>query len=150
MLIESKKEIDISNEINSEEFKNILSFTSTPSFSEFKSNDEGIKIIIDKIKFFDTEGEIIKGILASNSISNKNTVLVISKWLQVWKYLKDNLNKFRINDFISCGLKDSLILNIFDALMNENTGIFVPLLRIWLDQDKPSICTGREVIKPNF
>jgi DNA polymerase elongation subunit (family B) len=122
---------------------------SNPSFVGFKSNDTGAKAIIDKIKFFNTEAEILKKFVQVNSLTNNDIIFIFVKWMQVWKYLKDNLQKFKNNDIISCGLKETLMMNIYEAMVDDSISLFIPLLKIWLDENISSICTGREVIQPS-
>lgn len=150
ILIPSVKEIDISAEIGSPEFAQVVSNSGGYSSVKFKPDDTEIEAIINKISFFGTEAIQMRQVLTKVAKLDQKQLTIVLKWLKVWKYLKDNLFKLKINNFINCGLKESLIFNIFDELMNQNSGSFVELFRNWLNNSKSSICTGKEIINPVF
>lgn len=136
--------------MNSIEFKPIFENKEKIEFSKFNTDDKEIKIIINKFKFMLNEMTLLKKLLNQYSFSNRNQISIILKWLQVLKYLKKNANDFRKNNFMICGLKKNLMKNIFDDLMKQNSGIFVVVLKKWIDNNSVSLCTGNEKIKPSL
>ena len=142
---------DITTEISSNEFNTTISNPDSKlESSNFKSDDKELELIIYKIKFTSNEAILLRKLFRKLEITDNKIIFEILKWLQVWKYVKDNINKLANNNFIGCDLKENFIMNIFHEIMTLNKGLFFDLLKNWLEVYKKKVCTGDEVIRSPF